>query len=275
MKRSVIAMLLLAAVLCRAADPLPDGDTVMQRLLARSQALAKAEQGPEYTYEKWLVIEELDGRDQTAKSEERLYQVRWAGGLPLERLIKIQGRQVTDAELRKEAEREERLRQKFAGVDVKKKAAQKEGWVTMQLLERFQFQVKERIVLHERPTLVVSFRPKMEKLPAKTIADKLLNQLAGTVWVDEAEADAAKFSVTLLEPVSFGWFGILGAVNRCELMSERERMPGGVWLATRQSLLIKGRFFSSTFRFRLTENCSGFQPAAVAAGVTPASPAHP
>jgi len=264
MKRLVIVMLLLAAGLCGAAEPLPDGNAVIQRLLARAHALAKAEQGPEYTYEKRLLIEELDGRDQPAKSEERLYQVHWVGGLPLERLVGIQGRKLTEAELRKEAQREERLRQKFAGVDVKKKVAQKEAWVTSQLLERFQFQVQERIIMHERPTLVVSFRPKTGKFPSKTVADKLLNQLAGTVWVDEAEADAAKFSVTLLEPVSFGWFGILGAVNRCELMSERERMPAGVWLATRQSLLVKGRFSFSSFRFRVTENSSGFQPAAAA-----------
>jgi hypothetical protein len=253
--------LLLTGVCCsaNAAEPLPDGKAVMQRLLARAQALAKAEHGPEYACEKRLLIEELDGRDQPAKSEERLYQVRWVGGLPLERLVRIQGRQLSDAELRKEAQREERLRQKFAGVDVKKKAAEKEEWVTAQLLERYQFQTQERIVMHERPTLVVSFRPKTGKLPAKNIADKLLNQLAGTVWVDEAEADAAKFSVTLLEPVSFGWFGILGALNQCRVMSERERMPAGVWLPTRQSLLVKGRFSFNAFRFRVTENSSGFQ----------------
>jgi hypothetical protein len=201
-----------------------------------------------------------------------LYQVRWVRGLPLERLVKIQGRQLSDAELRKEAQREERLRQKFAGVDVKKKAAEKEEWVTAQLLDRFQFQVQERIVLNERPTLVVSFRPKTGKLTAKNIADKLLNQLAGTVWVDEAEADAAKFSVTLLEPVSFGWFGILGALNQCGVMSERERMPAGVWLPTRQSLLVKGRFAFSSFRFRATENSSGFQLATAALDTSAATP---
>jgi len=264
MKQLIIAGLLFVAGQCGAAETLPDANAVMQRLIARAQALAQAEQGPEYTYEKRLLIEELDGRDQPANSEERVYQVRWVGGLPLERLVKIQRRQLTDAELRKEAQKEERLRQKFAGVDVKKKAAQKEGWVTTRLLERYQFQVQERIILHERPTLVVSFRPKTGKLPAKTIPDKLLNQLAGTVWVDEAEADAVKFSVTLLEPVSLGWFGILGSLNRCELVSERQRMTAGVWIAAHQSLLVKGRMFSSAFRFRVTENSSGFQPAASA-----------
>jgi hypothetical protein len=260
MKRLIIAGLLLATGQCGAAEVLPDGKVVIQRLLARAQALAKEEQGPEYTYEKRLLIEELDGRDQPAKSEERLYQVRWVGGLPLERLVKIQGRQLNDAELRKEAQREERLRQKFAGVDFKKKAAQKEAWVTTQLLDRYQFQTQERIVLHERSTLVVSFRPKAGKLPANTFADKLLNQVAGTVWVDEADADAAKFSATLLEPVSFGWFGILGALNRAELVSERERMTGGVWLAAHQSMLVKGRFSFRSFRFRVTEHSGGFQP---------------
>jgi len=242
-----------------ASDPLPDGEVVIRRLLARAEALAKAEQGPEFTYEKRVVIEELDRQGRTVKSEERIYEGRWVAGLPLDRLVKIQGRSLTDAELRHEAQREERLRQKFAGVDIKKKLAQKEAWVTSQLAERFEFETQERLILHGRPTLAVSFRPKPGKLPSQTTADRLINQLAGMVWVDEADTDVVKFSISLLAPVSFGWFGILGAIHRAEVMSERQRMPEAVWLPTRQSLLVEGRLAFHPFRFRVTERTDQFQ----------------
>lgn len=256
--RLLVILLVCVPGLCP-GEPLPDGYEVIQRVLARAQSLAKAESAPQYTYSKELLLEELDGRDQPAKSELRLYEGRWVRGVPLDRLVEIRGRQLTEAEFRKEAEREERLRRRLAGVDFRKKAAEREAWVTQQLLARYQFEVQQRLLVDERSTLVVSFRPKSERLPQKTLADKLLNRLAGTVWVDEADADVPKFTVHLVEPVSFGWFGILGAVTQCEGMSERQRMPSGVWVPTRQSLLVKGRLAFRPLRYRLTETISGYR----------------
>jgi hypothetical protein len=215
----------------------------------------------------------LGAHGQTLKSEEHRYEVRLVAGFPFDRLVQIQGRQLTSAELQKEDEKEELFRQRVTGVNVQQKADQKEGWVTAPLVERYQFLVQERMTLRDRPTLVLAFRPKAERLPAKTIADKLLNRVAGTAWVDEAEADVARLSATLVEPISLGWFGLLGSLHRCELVMDRQRMPDGVWIVARQVLWLQGRRLASTFRVRVTEQASGFAPVA-GSGPTPrATPA--
>jgi hypothetical protein len=261
------AMVLLAGMLScfpgrdGAAEKLPDASEVTRRIIERAQAVARAEQSPPHLYEKHSLFEELDARGQTIKSEERVYQVMLIAGFPFNRLVKIQGRDLTADELKKEQQREEKFQKKFVSADAKQMAARKEGWVTAPLLDRYQFTVQERIILSNRATLVLTFRPKTGPLPAKTMQDKLLNRMAGTVWIDEADADTARLVVNLVEPVSLGWFGILGSLSQCDLSLERQRQPDGVWLNTRQVLLLQYRKLTATRHFRTTENSSNFKRA--------------
>jgi hypothetical protein len=80
--------------------------------------------------------------------------------------------------------------------------------------------------------------------------------MAGTVWIDEQDAEAAKLSVKLTDSISLGWFGMLGSVSGCDLSLERKRMPEGVWVNARQILQIQYRKLTSTLRFRSTEESS-------------------
>ena len=65
--------------------------------------------------------------------------------------------------------------------------------------------------------------------------------MAGRVWVDEADAETARLEVGLVQPVFLGWFGLLGSLTQCDLSLERQRMPDGVWVNTKQALLIQCR----------------------------------
>jgi hypothetical protein len=235
---------------------------VTRRMIERSQAVARAERGTQYTYEKRSLLEPLDAAGHVLKPEEKIYQVTLIGGLPLNRLVKIQGRELSSEELKEEDARQERFRQRFVSGDAKTLAARKEGLVTPELLDRYHFEVKERVILANRPTLVLAFRPKEENLPSKAVQDKLLNRMAGTIWIDEGDADTARLVVSLAEPVWLGWFGLLGSLSRCELTLERQRMPDGVWINTRQVLFIQCRQLMATMRFRTTEESRGVKKVA-------------
>ena len=56
---------------------------------------------------------------------------------------------------------------RFVSSEATKSAARKEGWVTPELLDRYQFEVKERVILSNRPTLVLTFKPKKGNLPSR------------------------------------------------------------------------------------------------------------
>jgi hypothetical protein len=227
-------------------------------MVERAQAVARAERGPQYTYEKRSRRERLDPAWQPLSSEEKIYRVTLIGGLPFNRLVKVQGRELTAEELKQEEAREERFRQRFISTDRKKLVARKEALVTPELLDRYEFAVKERVVLSNRPTLVLTFKPKKGDRPSETFEDKLLNRMAGTIWVDEADADTARVMANMVEPVSLGWLGWLGSLSQCELSLERQRMPDGVWVNNKMALILQCRKPATTLRFRTTEDSCGF-----------------
>ncbi len=228
-------------------------------MIERARAVAEAEQGPQYTYEKRTVLERLDAAGTSVGSEEKLHQVILIRGLPFNRLVKIQGRELNAEEFKREEAKEERFQQRFLSADRRKMAAQKTALVTPELLDRYQFAVQERVALSNRPTLVLTFKPKNTHPPEGKVQDKLLNRMAGTLWVDEADADTARVVARLVEPVSLGFLGWMGSLSRCELSLERQRMPDGVWINTRMTLLMHCRRLTTALRFRLTEDSRGFQ----------------
>lgn len=241
-----------------ATEVLPPASEVTRRMLEHSRTLAESEQVPQYTYEKRSVLEQLDAVGRVLTSEEKIHQVRLIHGLPFNRLIKIQGRDLTPEESRHEDAREERFQQKFVSADRRRMAAQKQALVTPELLARYQFTVKQRVVLSNRPTLVVTFKPKEGELPEESIQDRILNRLTGTLWIDEAEADTARVEASLTGSMTVGWFGWLGSLTRCDLSLSRRRMPDGVWINDRMTLFIQARKLVASQRFRLTEESHGF-----------------
>lgn len=261
----VILMLVLFLFPGQAADKenLPNATNVLRRIIERATAVAGAEHGPRYTYEKHSVFEQLDEHGKTTKTEERFYEGKWIAGFPFDRLVKIKGRELTADELKKERQKEEQFQEKVSSRNMKKMAAQKEAWVNKQLLERYQFTVKERIFLNQRPTLVLTFKPKDNKLPVKNFSDKILNQLSGTTWIDEEDGDAAKLSVTLQDSISLGLFGVLGALNQCDFTLERQRMADGTWVNVQQVVFVHYRKLAATTRFRNTEKSGGFKKEAL------------
>jgi hypothetical protein len=242
-----------------AAEALPAASAVTQRMLQRAQELVQNEQYPQYTYQKRSVRERFDSSGRVVNTEEKLYEVRLINGFPFNRLIRIQGRELNPEELRTEELREERFHQRIVNADRRQMLARKEALVTPELLNRYTFEVADRIVLSNRPTLVLKFKPKKGDLPSGTMRDELLNRLAGTLWVDEADADTAQLAVGLTKPFSLGWLGWMGALNQCEVTLNRQRMPDGVWINTRMVLTIQARKLASSLRYRTTEDSNGFK----------------
>jgi outer membrane protein assembly factor BamB len=172
-------------------------------------------------------------------------------------LVKVQGRDLTPAELERQNEREMAFRQRVTRVDFKRKARRREALATPELIDRFNFKVTGRESVEGRPTLVLTFHPKGN--PEKTIEDKVLNHLTGVLWVDEQEAELAKLDAVVRGPVSVGWFGAVGSLHRLAAKLERSRMPDGVWVNRSSSFSVAARKLFSAIRTQTSEHSSGFR----------------
>lgn len=275
----MFVLVLAAELAAHGAEELPAASNVLHRVVERAQLVARASQTNHYAYEKRTVTAELDENERVIKSTEKIYEVMVIGGLPFPRLLKIQGLELTAKELEKENERETAFRQKMmrataphltpssasngeSGEATKSahttRGKKREGMVTKEIVDRFEFKVAKREVIDGRATLVLLFAPR-PGAPEKTIEDKVYRHVSGTVWVDEKEAEVTRLDASVLNPIPLGWFGALGALNKFQATVERSRMPDGVWVNRRSSFWIVARKFLSTMRSKTTEESSRFR----------------
>jgi len=88
----------------------------------------------------------------------------------------------------------------------------------------------------------------------------VVNKVAGTVWVDEEEAEISRLHIRMSEPVKF-WGGILGQLDKFDYVLNRARSPLGPWFNGSSTALVQIRKLLSTTRYRVTEETGGFSRA--------------
>jgi hypothetical protein len=256
---SLCLLTLLLQQSCLGEEKLPDASSLIQRVLQRANETEGASKEAKYMYEKRSLAEELDDAGKAIKTTEKVYQVTPIEGVPFSRLIKIQNRDLTEEEREAQDRREERFRQRIAEKRLQAKSKHDDEALTSDLIERYDFKVLRRDHVNNRAVLVMSFRPKNPHPPEKTIQDKVLNRLAGQVWVDEAEAEVLQVRVNLTEDLSLGLFGMIGAIKRCDVKIERQRLPDNVWVKKSFAVSLGGRKIFSAMGYRSVEEFYNFK----------------
>jgi len=91
-----------------------------------------------------------------------------------------------------------------------------------------------------RPALVLDFKPASKNLPERNLKDKFINQVAGRVWLDEADAAVAKADLHLTRRVNLVG-GLVGAVSKFTCTVARERTEDGYWYVRATHWQLEGR----------------------------------
>jgi hypothetical protein len=256
-----IAGFLTIAALAKGASQtkseLPDPGAVMEKVIQRSREVARADAANKYAYQKYSIEEELDAAGRPTKTTEEIYDVIPIGGVPFERLVKVQGRDLTEKQVKEQDRKEEEFRKKLSEQNAERSTATNNDYLNQEIIDRFAFRIEGRTNLLNRPALILSFQPK-PAAPDKKIADKVLKRLAGTLWIDEEESEIAQLKLGLTADLSLGWFGMIGSLKTFDLTLERARLPDGVWVDKKQTLVLGGRKVFSRMHFRAVEESSNF-----------------
>lgn len=257
--------LVLAAWTCGAARgetqasgsaPLPSAEAVVERVLARAKALQSEAAPKRYVYSKISVMEELGSKDEVRSKRVKEYEVTLAGGVTRLKLLKVDGKRVNDRDVKalEVKERKERGEDPEAAPKPRRSSA----FITEELVRRFAYKVERREMLGTRPCLVLTFQPRSEEMPVNQMFDRALNRMAGTLWLDEQEAEVCRLEVRLLEKVTV-WGGLLGAMETLSMNLNRERSSEGVWFNKNFKMMLQGRRLMDSMRMRLSEESSGFR----------------
>jgi hypothetical protein len=263
-RRFLVAGSLLATELSCTCAPgsngfLPNASAVMARVVQRASDSSRTLEADEYAFEKCSINEDLDNSGKPTKTEEKTYEIIPIKGVPFSRLVKIQNRNLTEKETEVQNRKEMEFRQRLAGKEGGSEGKKNKNWLDARVVDRFDFKVERRDTFGGRPVLILSFRPKAIHGPARTVEDKVLNRLTGTLWVDEQEAEISQLKVGLTEDLSLGLWGTIGSLKQFDLTLERERLADGVWVTQKQAVVMCGRKLFTSIAHRVLEESTHFR----------------
>jgi hypothetical protein len=151
-------------------------------------------------------------RGKVSEKEVRTYRVTWIEDEPYLQLLKINGKELNEQQRKEEASR----RAKFVKSMVKE-VDDADNITLDQVYAKYDFQ---QLASDDVAPHVFSFKPKQGKLIERSRTEKILNHVAGKVWVNQ-ELNIVRAEAKLLENVRFG-FGLLGKLDALEIKYQQQ-----------------------------------------------------
>ena len=219
---------------------------ILTRVLERSETEEVQEAERAYAYSRNTMVLFYNDDGKVKKQTEREYEVYPDGEEQVMKLLKENGKPV---------ENEEQLRQnKYSRTGEQAKRLTFDG----ELIQRYNFSYEGEETVAGRTLAVLSFVPKTNPPEDGGMFARLLNELAGKIWVDLEDDQLARLEVKLLKRVNF-FGGLAGAVDKMDMRLVRERVAPGVWLNGSTQIELEGRKVFSAMRFKAFENCTAFR----------------
>jgi hypothetical protein len=254
--------------------PLPDIPKLMHEV-EEHERTAEAVQ-KDYLYHAIDTVQEMDGHGRVKKTQTGEYDRFWVEGVPIQKLTKKDGRELSPQEQKKQGERIDKevakAKERLAKADAKGKPADPQGndEVTVsRLLELGSFSNARRVMLNGRSTIAVDYAGD-PKAKTRNRLEGVIHDMAGTVWVDEEDRAIAKLEGHFFETFKIG-AGLVANIQKGTSFSlEQRKVNDEVWLpveanghgVARMLLLFK---FNGTFR----EVDSGYRKFKVTSTILP------
>jgi hypothetical protein len=242
-----------AAVLLLAEEPpLPDGNAYVRGLASKQRH--REEVLDLYTYDMVEVRDEMDERGRVKESRARRYETFFVLGRPVRRLVEEDGRPLSPA---RQAREDRQAREMAEAVRAGRAVMERPGVRLSAILDRYDFRAVGREPVAGRPAIVLEFTPRTGE--RKIENDRLLRQVRGRLWVDEAEREVVRADVSNLAPLKFGW-GVGATVTSLATRVEFRKVDDAVWLPAEDETTAAGRkLLFKKFRTRLRRTYGGYR----------------
>jgi hypothetical protein len=241
--------------------PLPDIPKLMHDVEENQRAAEKIEK--DYLYRSVQTEQQSNGHGGIKRTETREYDVFWVEGVPVHRLTKKNGKDLSAKEQQKESEE---IDKEVAKVKQRREKANAEGKETgphgeeeitvSRLLELGSFTNARRVQWNGRDTIAVDFAGD-PKAKTKNRFEDVIRDLAGTAWIDEQDRMLVKAQGRFLNNFKVGG-GLLANIQKGTSFSmEQRKINDEVWLPA----MVEGQgsarmllFFSFNGKIRAVES---------------------
>ncbi len=255
-------LLIAVTGVCAASNddsPTFSADEIVARALEKARQAESSSERNRYGYTQITMVEEMDGRGQIVDHKEKVYAVTLNEGWTRLRLVRINGEDLPPAELRREDERETRLRQRLTMAASNKGSDRRDNFFAPDIVDKFQFRLQGREEINGRPAFVLDFQPKNPASAVRLITDRLVNQLTGTVWIDAEDFEVARIEIHMQGEINL-WAGLLASLKKMAFTLDRVRVADGIWFNREASGSFDGRKLLLPMHYRIQVKASDFHP---------------
>ena len=231
-------------------------DQIIQKAVKRASQSRLSTARPSYSYTKVNVTEQLDTKGNLKERKERVFQVSFRGGATSVKLLEVNGHSPAAAELKFQADTQSSVHQFFgqpnSGGD------SRENLLTPELAAHFDFSQVSTSSFNGRPTYEIRFQPKNPLPPVRHLADRLLNRISGTLWIDAEEYEIARADIQLGSEVDL-LGGVIGCLRKLVYTMTRTRVAEGVWLHSFSAGDFEGRKLLDSMRIKIRSESTNFR----------------
>jgi hypothetical protein len=218
--------------------PLPDIPTLMRSVEANEKTAEAVEK--DYMYRASITQVESDGHGNPKKTETLDVDVFWIEGVKVRRLVKKDGKELSDKEQKKENEKIDRevadAKAKRAKADAKGAETDPEGNAVVtvsRLLELGSFTNARREQWNGRDTIAVDFAGD-PKAKTKNRFEDVIRDLQGTAWIDERDKVLVKAEGHFLNNFKVGGGLLVNIQKGTSFRAEWKKVNDEVWLPASQ-----------------------------------------
>ena len=242
------------------AETPPSGLEVMQKVLERAKWTEEKNPQAEYICNQRSIQEKLDSQGAVQERQEKLFEVFYIEGLPFRRLVKRNGQPLSAEEAQREQQREQDFRRQIPERKQRRAHGPLGDQVALNedLINRYRYELAGQEFIRGRWNYVVTYRPRSNDLPVRRRVDRLLNKLAGKVWVDSQDYEIVRLEIRLAGKATM-WGGLLATLRKLEGEFEQTRTDDGVWFPLRLEGSLDARVLFSNYRLKENERWSDFR----------------
>lgn len=210
------------------ATPVPDIRQLMKEVQQHQKQVEKERENDTYT--SLLTIQDVDASGRVTKTETEEDENFFVNGHIIARLVKKDGKPLSQHEEQKETDRVTKLVEKAQNTPSDQPLEAQRVSIS-RLLEIMDVRNPRRDNYHGRPTIVFDFSGRKDAKTHGMIEDAS-KKLQGTLWIDEADRQVAHLEVSFNDNFRVAG-GVFATVQKgSNFHFDQAPVGGGVWLPT-------------------------------------------
>ena len=243
------------------ARPLTAREISDKALEAEKRRQAKTEAGVVFTFQRKVVINEVEGKKERLKT--RTYQSFSDHRDPV--LLLIDGKIPTPEQVEKERKEIHKHQIKIMGSGESKEDPDRKGDANLMVrnIEKHRDKFIPHLIgtetINGRPAYILQFLHDPEKRFKEAMANEVLKHVLIKIWIDQKEFQIAKAEVVLANPL-YVIGGLAATVTTFKLTAYQKRLTPEIWTDHRVTTFIEGRVLWTPHTITFSSESFDFKP---------------